>query len=121
MEGVVPPLCITLVAGSAGSGICSAMITSYNGGGIDDHERTVWIECTTDAADWYGVAVVVAIRWRACRPGEPDEVIVNSGSQGASHDTYWPVSRRVMGKDRTRSRMSCSSASAGYRQRIRLI
>lgn len=53
--------------------------------------------------------------------GEPDEVIVNSGSQGASHGTCWPVSRRVMGKDRSRSRMPCSSASAGYRQRIGLL
>ncbi|KAJ0106996.1 hypothetical protein J7T55_011091 [Diaporthe amygdali] len=32
-----PPLCASLVAGSTGSGIRSAMVTSYNGGGTDDH------------------------------------------------------------------------------------
>lgn len=54
MEGVVPPLCASLVAGSAGSGICSAMVTSYNGCSTDDHGRTVCAGGTTDTAVWYG-------------------------------------------------------------------
>lgn len=49
-----PPLCASLVAGSTGSGIRSAMVTSYNGGGTDDHGDLVCAGSTSDMATRYG-------------------------------------------------------------------
>jgi hypothetical protein len=60
MEGVTTPLCTSLVAGSAGSGIGSAMMISYNGGSAGDHGETVCVcvcvcvGSTSPTADWFG-------------------------------------------------------------------